>query len=259
MRIGPFRITLICAALAGLWIAEASRTAGGGELPHNNYSAFDIDSARVEWNRDSLPIEIRSRIHLRVKDIPLLSGRGARLSDYRSWPAVDTIDGLPCQLQMIAISDMIRVIHSIKDLRGDALEMRYECDPIPRHVILEPRRGPMYVWRDGRLLFGAWFSPGTSLDTSYAFEGFRNEIPLFCESALYVPGLETNRVPVESLGEFFARDGRLLGFRYSKERPGAARSDLRYLLGREVSNVDFEAWERWYMRIILPYKGPPTG
>lgn len=193
-----------------------------------------------EWNLDSLPKEIRSRVCLRASEIPPLPVDSVKLADYRSWPPVDTIRGMPCRLQMVALSDIPRIVRSMSEAqRGEAFLVRYECDSASHRFILIPRRGPEYVWSDRRLAFRIWHSPGSELDTSYTVGYFEGGATSSYDVTLYAPFPPGIPPQVESLSQLYARNGQLVGLSFESSRAGAG-GDFYYLRGRRVSRDDFQ-------------------
>ena len=192
------------------------------------------DSTTIEthpkWNVPDLPPSLRSRVHLRAKDLPPFPSNASWLEEPERWPATQVVNGVTCSLRVTAGTGSIRYERTFKNVRpGEGFCLYYVGPPWGTW----PNWGPMYCWREGRITERDWAIPdsagGVSVVTAYWPSG---EV-LQHESRR--GGFLTGRLgPSERLEEHFARDGNLLGCAHVTVDAAGKTQAVYYWDGRTV-------------------------
>jgi len=232
------RTVALCICIGIALSVAAALTSHGGQSTDPSV----VDN-RIDWNLVDLPLPVRARIHIRAESLPPFPMADSLLRNPRGWPATRDFGGVICSLRVMAGTDGIRTIRSLADVRRSDWwhSLKYR-DHAGRAV------GPSYSWnRDGSVSERAWYGRGHDREvfsiTTYRRSG---EVYMHETSSRIADG------PYERIQEFFARDGRLLGFACTLSDSGGARTHLWYWAGEQVNRRDYDTRTIELHRTTLP-------
>jgi hypothetical protein len=189
--------------------------------------ALLLAEAGRPWNRGSLPISIRGRVHFAAAQVPAFPMGDPRLDKPENWPERMTIGGVPC----------VRRIHAWDDDDAIALASLKDAEPEHRLMLFYDHAGsgwnssnagwgPRYSWNEHKkLIERIWYEPDSSRLVTHDYTYYRSG-RLLGYSVRQEPRKHprASAKPYEFLSEFFDNEGHLIAIGYEKMSPGSRDS-----------------------------------
>ena len=227
------------AALVVAVLAVVASAAPARAAPEEPAAAAAPDAApvarRVGWNLAFHAPALPDSAHAAAREVPAYPITDASLADPHRWPE-RALTGLgTCDLRVLAsLGDSVQQGKALRDVATErrTVGLSYDCPPHAGPVI-----GPAYTWDpSGALTVRSW---GNYQGDRYVWREWHyypsGELLGYLHQ-VYAKNLEGDP---QSLEEYFARDGKLLGYSLAKQGPAVGLTKTVRWKGSSVSDEAF--------------------